>query len=217
MVKIKICGITNLKDALGAVAAGADAIGFVFYPKSPRYVSPQDACRIIGMLPGRLRRVKKVGVFVNARPAAIKRCARLCGLDMVQLHGNESPRACSQCSPLAVIKAFRVRGAIDAADVARYKTFAYLFDSYVPGARGGTGRKFDWKSLRALRDRRSLCVPGGIFLSGGLNSRNVGTAIGMAQPQWVDASSCLESGPGVKDQRKMAAFVRAAKRSSIAA
>jgi phosphoribosylanthranilate isomerase len=211
MVKVKICGITNLEDAMSAIAGGADAIGFVFYPKSPRYVRPEDASRIIGKLSKKAMRVKRIGVFVNARPARIKRCAALCKLDMVQLHGNESPLVCGRCQPLPVIKAFRVAGPVDTLKLSSYKTFAYLFDTYAAETKGGTGTVFDWKSLGGIRGRRGLRVPGGIFLSGGLNSRNVGKAIRMVQPEWVDVSSSLESRPGRKDRRKIAAFINAAK------
>jgi phosphoribosylanthranilate isomerase len=209
MVKVKICGIRNLEDARDAVAAGADALGFVFVRASPRYVTPQAAGRIIRQLP---KRVKKIGVFVNARPATIKRYARQCALDMAQLHGNESAGLCGQCAPVPVIKAFRVRGTFDTGVSAKYKTYGYLFDAYSPGAPGGTGRTFDWSVLKTVRQHR---VPGGIFLSGGLNARNVRKAIRTVRPQWVDASSSLEAYPGKKDRRKMAAFVRAAKHTAI--
>jgi phosphoribosylanthranilate isomerase len=209
MVKVKICGITNLEDARDAVAAGADALGFVFFRASPRYVKPAAAAAIIRQLPGR---VKKIGVFVNARPATIKRYARQCGLDMVQLHGNESANVCSQCAPVPVIKAFRVRKALDARLPAKYRTFGYLFDAYVPGKPGGTGRPFDWSLLKTARQH---CVPGKVFLSGGLDARNVRTAIRIARPEWVDVSSSLELFPGKKDRRKMAAFVRRVKHAAI--
>ena len=207
MVKVKICGITNLVDARAAVKAGADALGFVFYRKSPRYIQPAVAARIIRQLPAR---VKKVGVFVNARPATVVRCARLCALDMAQLHGNESFRSCERCSPVKVIKAFRVRGPVDITLIDKYRTFGYLFDTYESGKPGGTGRSFDWSLLRTVR-RHS--VARFFFLSGGLNESNVRKAIRIARPDWVDASGSLESCPGRKDSRKMAAFVRQAKKA----
>jgi phosphoribosylanthranilate isomerase len=209
-VKVKICGITNLEDARDAVKAGADALGFVFYRASPRYVYPAAAARIIRQLP---KGVKKIGVFVNARPATIKRYARLCGLDMVQLHGDETPAACGRCAPLPVIKAFRVRGSFDPGLLAGYRTFGFLFDAFVPGIPGGTGKPFAWHLLKAAlahsaRER--------IFLSGGLNAGNIRKAIRSVHPEWVDASSSLESGPGKKDRRKMEGFVRAAKHAFVA-
>jgi phosphoribosylanthranilate isomerase len=209
MVKVKICGITNLEDARNAVLAGADALGFVFYRKSPRYVSVHKAAQIIRELP---KRVKKVGVFVNARVSTIKHCAHICGFDMVQLHGRESARTCSRLAPLPVIKAFSVRGAIDWAFIARYRTFAHLFDAYAPGVHGGTGAVFDWLLLRDSSAKRASGV---LFLSGGLHGRNVRKAICVCKPQWVDASSSLESFPGKKDTRKMVAFVKAAKHTLI--
>ncbi|MFA6384450.1 MAG: phosphoribosylanthranilate isomerase [Candidatus Omnitrophota bacterium] len=210
MVKVKICGIRNLEDARDAIAAGADALGFIFFRGSPRYVNPLTAARIIRQLP---KRVKKIGVFVNARPATIKRYARQCSLDMAQLHGNESAKVCGRCAPVPVIKAFRVRGAVDPALLAGYKTHAVLFDAYVPGRPGGTGVACDWA---LLKDARKCGAPGGVFLSGGLTSRNVRKAIRMVKPQWVDASSSLELYPGKKDRIKMAAFVRAVKHPATA-
>ena len=206
MVKVKICGITNIEDARHAVEFGADALGFVFYSKSPRYVKPEDAARIICALP---RKIKKIGVFVDALPRTIRRIAKACGLDMVQLHGNESAQSCGKCRPYPVIKAFRVRRQFDPDVCRKYKTAAYLFDAYSPKKFGGTGAAFDWSILSKKRFTRR------IFLSGGLNSRNVSKAIRAARPDWVDASSSLESFPGKKNSRKVAAFIRAAKRGSI--
>jgi phosphoribosylanthranilate isomerase len=206
MVKVKICGITNIEDATSAVACGADALGFVFYSKSPRYVKPEAAAVIIRALP---RKVKKVGVFVDASPLTVRRIAKACRLDMVQLHGNESLKDCRRCAPYRVIKAFRVRKGFDVRKCETYKTDAYLFDTYSQKIIGGTGTAFDWSILSKKRFTRK------IFLSGGLNSRNVSRAMRAAQPDWVDASSSLESYPGKKDSRKMAAFIRAAKRGSI--
>ncbi|HOU35913.1 MAG TPA: phosphoribosylanthranilate isomerase [Candidatus Omnitrophota bacterium] len=209
MVKVKICGITNLDDAREAVKAGADAVGFVFHRPSPRYVAPSRARQIIRSLPVG---VKKIGVFVNAKPARIKLIAARCSLDMVQLHGTESARACGRCWPLKVIKAFRLRRQEDLARVAGYRTFGYLFDAYVPGRPGGTGTTLPRGLRCAIRRVR---LHGEVFLSGGLNARNVRAAIRSARPQWVDVSSSVESSPGKKDSRKMAAFVRVAKRMPL--
>ncbi|HNQ50520.1 MAG TPA: phosphoribosylanthranilate isomerase [Candidatus Omnitrophota bacterium] len=209
MVKVKICGITSFEDAAAAVKAGADAIGFVFYRKSPRYVVPGRAAQIARRLPAR---VKKVGVFVNASPLFVKRCARLCGLDMAQLHGSESPSVCGRCRPVKIIKAFRVRDAEDIDAARRYRTYGYLFDAYVPGSPGGTGKALDRRLLDAIRRLR---VSRTIFLSGGLSARSVAAAARAAHPHWVDASSSLESRPGKKDSRKMTAFIRAVKRMSV--
>jgi len=207
MVKVKICGITNLHDALCAVEEGADALGFVFYPGSPRFVRPEDAAQIIKALP---RRVKKIGVFVNSRVATVKRCARLCGLDMVQLHGNESVRFCRSCRHLHVIKALRVRGAVDPGKFGMYADYARLLDAYVPGKPGGTGTVFNWQeAFGGLKIARR----GELFLSGGLNARNVPGAIRLIRPDWVDVSSSVESEPGKKDRRRIKAFIKAVKRS----
>ena len=201
MVKVKICGITNPADAADAVAAGCQALGFVFYRKSPRYIAPGEAARIIRGVPAG---IKKVGVFVNASPGTIRKIARQCGLDMVQLHGEESPAACAALRPLKVIKAFRVKGRIDFTVLRRYEPHAFLLDTYVRSRRGGTGRAFDWK-VAAGAGESDRCI----FLSGGLNTASVRTAIRLVRPQWVDVSSSVERAPGRKDRRKMQRFVAA--------
>ena len=202
MVKVKICGITNLDDALAAVKAGADALGFVFYEKSPRYITPVEARLIIRRLP---KRVLSVGVFVNAREATIRRIARECGLDMLQFHGSESPEFCARFTGARVIKAFRIKDRAAAARATRYATFARLFDSCAGTAFGGTGKQFDW----------SLAAPGraaGVFfLSGGLDAGTVRRAVASVRPQWVDVSSGVEAAPGKKDHARMRDFVRSAK------
>lgn len=200
MVKVKICGITNLEDALAAVIAGCDALGFVFYRKSPRYIAPSRAGRIIRLLP---KKVMKVGVFVDAPAARIKGIARKCGLDMLQFHGRETPEFCKKFKDRRVIKAFRVKGIVDPEEVLGYDTFAYLFDTYSKSAAGGTGRAFDWKLLKGLR---SLKKP--VFLSGGINSGNVRRAIRIVRPEWVDVSSSLEAVPGRKDHRKVYELIK---------
>lgn len=206
-VKVKICGITNLEDARRSVEAGCDALGFVFYRKSPRYISPQNALRIILRLPDHMI---KIGVFVNGRERSIRRIARYCRLDMLQFHGNESPEFCNRFSDSRIIKVFRVRGMMDARDIARYKTFAYLFDTYVKGAVGGTGRRFNWHLIRHIGELKRP-----IFLSGGLTERNVRKAITHAQPAWVDVSSSVECCPGKKDEKKVCGFIRAAKGTAL--
>ncbi|MFA5411101.1 MAG: phosphoribosylanthranilate isomerase [Candidatus Omnitrophota bacterium] len=203
MVKIKICGITNLEDAKAAVSAGCAALGFVFYKKSPRYIAPKKAQEIIRRL---TKRVIKVGVFVNQEERAIKEIAGLCSLDMLQFHGNESQAFCRKFRGYKVIKAFRVKDKINSREILKYKTFAYLFDTFVPSKAGGTGRKFDWK----LIERSKINRP--VFLSGGLNVKNVKQAIKAAHPQWVDVSSSVEIKPGRKDQPKVRAFIKAARR-----
>jgi len=203
MVRIKICGITNLEDALSSIRSGCDALGFVFYKRSPRYLVPEKARQIIGKLP---ERVIKIGVFVNARKKTIRRIARLCRLDMLQLHGDESVSFCRGFSEYKLIKAFRVKGRIDLRDILSYNSYAYLFDSFAVSKFGGTGRKFDW---RLMRDLKRINRP--LFLSGGLNEKNVKRAIKAFKPDWVDASSSLEAAPGRKDREKVRKFIRAAK------
>lgn len=203
MVKVKICGITNKEDALASVRAGCDALGFMFYTKSPRYISPKKAREIIRLLPAY---ITTIGVFVNCNEACIRRIAKMCRLTMLQFHGDESPEFCKRFKNSKVIKAFRVKKEIQPNDVLRYKTFAYLFDTFVPAQRGGTGKTFNWKVIDCLKG-----IQQPIFLSGGLNAKNARRAIKTAHPHWVDASSSLECLPGKKDIKKVQAFVKAAK------
>jgi phosphoribosylanthranilate isomerase len=199
MVRVKICGITNLADARGTIVAGADALGFVFYKKSPRYIAPQQAACLIRKLP---RKILKVGVFVNSRESYIRKVARQCGLDLLQFHGQESPAFCRRFARYRVIKDFRVKDKIGRKDILRYKVFAYLFDAFSPAKFGGTGKRFNW---RLLRDLGKIKRP--VFLSGGLNARNVRQAIRLARPDWIDVSSSVEASPGKKDAAKLRAFI----------
>jgi phosphoribosylanthranilate isomerase len=203
MVKVKICGITNIEDARAAAKAGCDALGFIFYKKSPRYIAPEAAKAIIRRLP---HHVATIGVFVNAREAVIRDVVRLCGLNMIQLHGNESPEFCRRFKGYRVIKAFRVKSAADLEKAKKYDTFAYLFDSYSPAAKGGTGKRFDWKLLTCARGLKK-----NIFLSGGLDERNVARALELTGAPWVDVSSSIEKKPGKKDLLKMERFIKQAK------
>lgn len=201
MVKVKICGITNLEDALLAVAAGADMLGFVFAP-SPRKVAAEQAQQICNVLPSH---VTKVGVFVDSDLALVKQVILQCSLQMVQLHGAESPRYCRSV-PCGVIKGFRVKnkGVLDI--MALYQGVgAFLLDGYVPGKAGGTGVSFDWTVAREARKY------GKVFLAGGLTPENVGRAISEAEPYAVDVSSGVETRPGKKDSEKIVAFIQAAK------
>lgn len=204
MVKVKVCGITNLEDALASFLYGADAIGFVFYKKSSRYISPKKAANISAILS---KRISRVGVFVDEKAEKVKEAARACRLDMLQFHGNESPAYCRKFKGYKVIKAFRVDKRIDPDEVRRYKTYAYLFDTYSKSNPGGTGEKFNWKLLA-----QTAKIKGIIFLSGGLNSGNVRKAVKLLKPDWVDASSLLESKPGKKDHKKIKEFIERANR-----
>jgi len=204
MVKVKICGITNLEDALNSVNAGCDALGFVFYKRSPRYIAPEKASRIIRHIPPR---VLKIGVFVNAKEKTIKRIAKLCNLDMLQFHGSESAEFCKKFKGYKIIKAFRVKDKIERKNLSNYKTFAYLFDTFVKSKMGGTGKKFNWMLIRHLG---GFCKP--IFLSGGLNAKNIRYAIRKVQPDWVDVSSAVEAKPGKKDSHKVRQFIEIARK-----
>ncbi len=203
MVRVKICGITNLRDALRAAAEGADALGFIFVPGSPRRVSSAHAATICRRLPPF---VTRVGVFANASRTEVCRVVAACGLDAVQLHGEESPAACRGL-PCRVIKAFRPRRAADLKALRRYPVDAWLVDAFVEGGRrGGTGHLSNWVlARRAARMGRPL------ILSGGLTPSNVAAAIRAVGPFAVDACSGVERAPGRKAPLKLAAFIRGAR------
>ncbi len=204
MAKVKICGITNSEDALFSAGSGCDALGFVFYKKSPRYIPPEKAAQIIKGLPAELI---KIGVFVNSREKTIRRIAQLCGLDTLQFHGSESPEFCRRFKDKKIIKAFRVKDRSSLKSILKYKVFAFLFDTFSRSRIGGTGKKFNWELVRHID---GITRP--IFLSGGLNEKNVRGAIKAVHPDWVDASSSLEVSPGRKDQNKVKKFIVAAKK-----
>lgn len=200
MSRVKICGITNLEDALAAVEAGADLLGFNFYARSPRCVSPADARRIVERLP---EGVEGIGVFVNeAGPAEVERIARECGLSAVQLHGDETPEFCRGLRGLKTIKALRVRADYNPAAAASYGTDAVLLDAYAPDAYGGTGHTFDWTLARRTRDAVSRLI-----LAGGLTPENVAEAIGAVEPYAVDVCSGVETSPGRKSFHLMRRFI----------
>ncbi|MDD5505174.1 MAG: phosphoribosylanthranilate isomerase [Candidatus Omnitrophica bacterium] len=201
MVKVKICGITNLEDALASLFSGASALGFVFYKKSPRYISPLKARNISRILP---KKISRVGVFVDEDARTVKKLARFCGLDMLQFHGRETPVYCRKFKGYKVIKAFSVKQEPDLAKISEYKGCAWLFDTYTKGSSGGTGKKFNWNLLR-----NTVKMKHPVFLSGGLTARNVAGAIKLLRPDWVDASSGLESMPGKKDHKKIKRFIQA--------
>ncbi len=205
MTKIKICGITDIMDALLACEYGADAIGFVFAP-SPRHISVKKASQICSKLPPF---VSKVGVFVNQSERFINNTAKICGLDYVQLHGDESPAFCRKIK-VPVIKAFRVGAGFSPAQAARYKVAAVLLDAFCPGSYGGTGRTFDWGV--AVRVKKTG-LP--LILSGGLGPGNIASAIRKVRPWAVDLSSRVEKSPGRKNASKMKKAVAIAKRGCI--
>jgi phosphoribosylanthranilate isomerase len=202
MVQIKICGITNLEDALACADAGADLLGFNFYCGSPRYIAPEDARRIVVQLPAA---ILTVGVFVNAGAARdVARLAEIAGVAAVQLHGNESPSYCRELSGRFVIKALSVGDGFDPQSAAEFETYAVLLDSFDVRLRGGTGKTLDWSLAR--RTRRAVQR---LFLAGGLEPENVAKAVASVQPYGVDACSGLESLPGRKNIARVRAFIDA--------
>ena len=203
MVRVKVCGITDIEDARSAAESGADAVGLVF-AESPRRIGAEEARKIAAALP---ESVSRVGVFVNAEPETVLRVASEVGLDYAQLHGDESPKivAAVRKSGLKVIKALRVRDAESLGAMERYEADLFLLDAYSERARGGTGERFDWETAKALKG----C--GNILVSGGLTPENVREAIRFFEPYGVDASSSLEDAPGKKNLDRVRRFVSAAK------
>jgi phosphoribosylanthranilate isomerase len=201
MVRVKICGITNLEDALMAVEAGADALGFVFFPGSPRCISPEQADLIIRRLPPF---VQTVGLFVNEELATVNLVADRCGLDLVQLHGEEPPDYCAAVKR-RIIKAFRVRDESSLTGLPNYRVAAPLLDAWSPAAHGGTGTTFNWEIAARVAASRA------IILAGGLTPENVAGAIAAVRPYAVDVSSGVESSPGKKDAGLVSRFIRSCK------
>lgn len=201
--RVKICGLTRLEDALAALEAGADYLGFVFAP-SPRRIEPAAAARIIAALPA--GSAERVGVFVNETADRINAIAAEVGLTMVQLAGDEPPGIHARLA-LPAIKALRLRrGERPEAMTGPAEAFAYLMiEPYVEGRYGGTGRTADWEAAAAVAGR----LPGRVFLAGGLTPENVANAIARVRPFAVDASSRLESSPGIKDPQRIRKFVEA--------
>jgi len=201
-VKVKICGITNLNDAIAAAEAGADAVGFIFHDRSPRFVAIEAAAEIARALPPF---IIKVGVFVNAPEEFVHRAIADCGLNLLQFHGSESPAYCIQFG-LMSMKAFRIRDGKSLLAIPQYKTDAWLLDAYSSESLGGTGEKFDWD---LAVEAQNLGRP--IFLAGGLTPQNIADAVRRVRPYAVDVSSGVEAVPGKKDHAKLKAFIQAAK------
>jgi phosphoribosylanthranilate isomerase len=204
-VRVKICGITSIADALAAAEAGADAIGLMFFDGSPRKVDFAQAAEITKELPPF---VARVGVFVDSSMDFITEAIARCGLNVAQLHGNEAPEFC-RLVPIDVMKAFRVAGPQSLPAIKSYAVRAWLLDSFVAGQPGGTGATFNWELVAQVK-------PWGrpIVLAGGLTPENVAQAVKQTRPYAVDVSSGVESAPGKKDRQKIRDFIAAAKQAA---
>lgn len=203
MTKVKICGITNLEDAALAVDLGADALGFIFYKDSPRYVREDIAKEIIRRLPPF---VSVVGVFVDEKRDVIKEITEFCCLDLLQFHGDESPDFCAHFDK-RLIKAFRVKEKKDLEFISLYKVNAVLLDTYYEDLYGGGGKTFNWQlAVEAKRFSNR------VILAGGLSPDNISQAIQAVNPFGVDVSSGVESEPGKKDHGKVKEFIKRVKR-----
>jgi phosphoribosylanthranilate isomerase len=201
MTKVKICGIKTLSDAKFAVDYGADAIGFVF-AESIRNVSEEKVRAIVQKLPPF---VTTVGLFVNDTAENIEAICRFCGLNAIQLHGNERPALLNKLKDFKTIKAFRIRNEKDIIPIKKYKPDAILLDGYSEKNMGGTGTSFDWKIVKDIR----TSIP--IIVAGGLTPLNVSRAIKIVKPYGVDVSSGVESSPGKKDRKLIKKFIDAVK------
>jgi phosphoribosylanthranilate isomerase len=205
-VKVKICGITSYEDAALALDYGADALGFNFYARSPRYTAPAAACSIIRRLPPF---AVCVGVFVNEPDTAqVARIADSARVSVVQLHGDESPEYCRKLTGRALVKALRIGAAVTPINLEEYPVQAFLLDAGDDGRFGGTGRTFDWGVVGQMK------IPRPVVLAGGLTPDNVARAIRQALPYCVDVCSGVESAPGKKDKAKLAAFMNEVRNAS---
>ena len=197
-VKIKVCGMTSLKDALVAVEGGADAVGFIFYKKSPRSVTMKTVREIVLELPPF---VDTVGVFVDETAEQINKIADYCNLDIIQLHGDESPTYCKKIRR-KVIKAFRIKDMQSVKKISNFQVSGFLLDTFSEKLHGGTGKVFDW----------NLALPakkfGPVIMAGGLTPNNVQQAVRQIRPYGVDVCSGVESEPGIKDHKKVRAFLK---------
>jgi phosphoribosylanthranilate isomerase len=204
MVLVKVCGITNLDDALAAADAGADALGFNFYARSPRYITPEAARRVVDRLRVDYPNLLNVGVFVNEALDELEEIAQIAGVSALQLHGHETPEYCKALRGHHLIKVFSASDRFTPRTVLDYDVQAIMLDAADKEAFGGSGKLSNWAVARETRE----LVPK-LFLAGGLSPENVADAINQVNPFAVDACSRLESGPGRKDQTRVRAFVAA--------
>ena len=203
MIHIKICGLKRAEDAAAAVAAGADALGFNFWKRSPRYVEPAEAARIVSNIPPR---VLTVGVFVDEELERVLGIAEQTGIMALQLHGSESPEYLDRLGAYLKIKTIKVGESFQPAELSRYPSASlFLLEGFVAGMAGGTGRTFDWSLAEKAKEF------GKIILAGGLTAENVGAAVRRVQPWGVDVASGVESAPGKKDPQLIREFIRAAR------
>jgi phosphoribosylanthranilate isomerase len=203
VVRVKICGVTNLADAQAAEKYGASALGFVFYKRSPRYISPEKAKNIIVKLSPF---IKATGVFVNEKESKVKKIADFCSLNILQFHGDESAGYCAkfkqaEFKQYKTIKAFRIKDKNSFRNIKNYNTDAVLLDAFSKDEFGGTGKTFDWVKLKKLKLNRP------VILSGGLNVKNVRRAIASTRVSMVDVSSGVEKTPAKKDHRLIKEFI----------
>ncbi|MCS7178143.1 MAG: phosphoribosylanthranilate isomerase [Anaerolineae bacterium] len=206
-VHVKICGITALDDARVAAQAGADMLGFLFYSASPRFVPPDQAAAMIRAIRREVPSIRCVGVFVNESLETVRQMVVRCGLDMVQLHGDESPADVSVLMEegIPVIKGFRLRNARVLETMRRYRPTVYLVDAYAPDRPGGTGQTCDWALAARAREY------GPLLLAGGLTPENVAEAVRAVRPWGVDVASGVEARPGRKDPERVRRFIQSAK------
>ena len=193
MKSIKICGITNRNDAINAIQFGASAIGFIFYKNSPRYITKHNAYSIIKSIK---EDIIKVGVFVNETKSNIEMIANDISLDVLQLHGNESPEFCDNIN-FPIIKALHIKNSIDKEKINKYNVDAFLFDTYKKNLFGGSGESFSWGMIEKININKP------IILSGGVNIKNIKDAVSIKNISAVDINSGIEKSPGIKDKNKM--------------
>ncbi len=211
MVLVKVCGITNLDDALAAIDAGANALGFNFYQRSPRYLAPEAARSIIDCLPETsAQELLMVGVFVNESLDVVKQIAATAGISALQLHGDESPEYCKALSDYYLIKVFSAGEKFEPDAILDYDVQAIMFDAVDKEKFGGTGQLSNWSVARQAAELSPR-----LFLAGGLSAENVTEAINQVKPYAVDACSLLERAPGLKDHERVRAFVAAVREASV--